>query len=930
MNRPASRDLKSQISNLSPRRRRLRHTLQVLGTLAVAGGLAVAILAIIRRPPPYEPGEVSADVTSELSKNLPPDAPKPRLTDVTAEAGLGAFRTFGGARTSQLPEDNGPGLAFADFDNDGDDDVFLVSAGGALNLDLGQLAPCELHENLGQGRFQKAPGFPATRIRGMGAAWADYDGDGFLDLAVSGYNALLLFHNEAEGTGRRLAPAPGFPNLPGYWAGVAWGDYDRDRDPDLYVCGYVQYKEESGLAGRVSEQVGVSVPYTLNPSSYEPGLNLLFRNNGDGTFTEVARELGVTNPTGRSLGAVWHDFDDDGWLDLYVANDVSDNVLYHNEQGRFVDMSHPALVADYRSAMGLAVGDYDRDGDDDLFVAHWVAQENALYQNLWADLNGPARQAGGSASPAGSSPGTAATTSQADHPLPHAQPGLARGDGIPSATTPAGPGHRGFARDPATGHFPLRFLDVADMKGLGQIALPCVGWGSEFVDLDQDGWLDLLVANGNTIEEEGPAPRKLKPQEPFLFWNQRGSFFHNLAPFAPALSQPHVSRGLAVSDYDDDGDMDILVAHLGEGVQLLRNDMAAGHWLKLRLRSRAPDGRATGFGDGARVFVSAGGTSHRRCVTGGSYLSQSSRTLHFGLGGVARVERVEVRWLGGGTNVCQNLDGDTVWEITEGEALPQRFVRRRNPATGLHPTSALTNANPANERSRLVAFWDVQRAAMNAVKVENDHAKAVGLFRSALALNPGHEDSHYYLAQSLASLNDAEGAIEELRTLTRLNPQSHRAYQAWGSLRAVFARNEADLAEAAQALNRARAINPEETGALAVLAEVCLLQGLLPEANGHLETVCRTNPRAAESWFLRGFVAWKKGDEPSARQFLVESRNALGKEWQPKGTTAEGDVKRKQHAEKTPLNRFFAAWSGTLEPGTAFAELDRHLADAPR
>ena len=926
MNRPPSRGLKSQVSNLSPRRRRLRHTLQVLATLALAGGFAVAFLAIVRRPPPYEPGEASADVTSELSKHLPPEAPKPRLTDVTAEAGLGAFRTFLGARTSQLPEDNGPGLAFADFDNDGDDDVFLVSAGGALNLDPGQLAPCELYENLGQGRFRKAPGFPATRIRGLGAAWADYDADGFLDLAVSGYNALLLFHNEAEGTGRRFAPASGFPNLPGYWAGVAWGDYDRDRDPDLYVCGYVQYKEESGLSVRVSEQVGVSVPYTLNPSSYEPGLNLCFRNNGDGTFTEVARELGVTNPTGRSLGAVWHDFDDDGWLDLYVANDVSDNVFYHNEQGRFVDISHPALVADYRSAMGLAVGDYDGDGDDDLFVAHWVAQENALYQNLWADLNGPARPPAVTAAPTGAPPAAVAAASKADSAVVPAEPERARGQETPFTNAPAESGSQGFARDLATGRFPLRFLDVADMKGLGQIALPYVGWGSEFVDLDQDGWLDLIVANGNTLEEEGPAPRRLKPQEPFLFWNQRGSCFHNLAPLAPALSQPHVSRGLAVSDYDDDGDMDILVAHLGEGVQLLRNDMAAGHWFKVRLRSRAPDGKPSGFGDGARVIVTAGGTSHRRFVTGVSYLSQSSRTLHFGLAEMARVERVEVRWLGGGTNVFQNLDGDTVWEITEGEALPQRFVRRRNPATGLPSTSAFPNAIPTDDRSRLVAFWDVQRAAMNAVKVENDHAKAVGLFRSALVLNPGHEDSHYYLAQSLASLNDAEGAIEELRTLTRLNPQSHRAYQAWGSLRAVFARNAADLAEAAQALNRARAINPEETGALAVLAEVCVLQGLLEEANGHLVTVCRTNPRAAASWFLRGFVAWKRGDELSARQFLGESRNALGKEWQPKGATSEGDVKRKQHAEKTPLNRFFETWTGAPDPATAFAELDRHLA----
>ncbi len=380
---------------LSPRRRRVRITVAVISILALIGAALGAFLYFRTRPAQYRPDEQTADITSSLARNLPPDAPKPTFTDVTRAAGLASFRTFVGDRTSQMPEDVGPGAAWGDFDNDGDDDLFLAGAGGALNLSAEKLAPCQLYENLGNGAFREVEGFPETRIHGMGAAWGDFDGDGFLDLAVSGYHALLLFHNEA-GTGRFVRDER-LPDLKGFWSGVSWGDYDNDRAPDLYVCGYVHFIEHEADIARGSIQQGAFVPFTLNPASYLGGTNLLFHNNRDGTFTDVAGSLKVQNPEGRSLGALWHDFDDDGWLDLYVANDISDNVFYHNTGGKFEDISHPALVADYRSAMGLAVGDYNRDGDDDLYVTHWVAQENALYDNLWADFNGSGARLSGSA-----------------------------------------------------------------------------------------------------------------------------------------------------------------------------------------------------------------------------------------------------------------------------------------------------------------------------------------------------------------------------------------------------------------------------------------------------------------------------------------------------------------------------------------------------
>ncbi|MBI4659902.1 MAG: VCBS repeat-containing protein [Verrucomicrobia bacterium] len=922
---------------LSPRRRRLRWTVAILSSV-LAAGTAIGVLVFLQsRPQRYNPAEQNAEITDSLSRDLPPDAPKPLFADVTRQAGLAEFRTFAGDRTSQLPEDMGSGAAWGDFDNDGDDDLFLVSSGGALNLPSEKLFPCELYENLGQLKFRKADAFPELRIHGMGAAWGDYDGDGFLDLVVSGYNTLLLFHNE-QGTGRFVREAR-FSDRQGFWAGVSWGDYDNDRDLDLYVCGYVQYEENESDRARGSDQLGTFVPFTLNPASYQPALNLLFRNNGDGTFAEVAKELGVTNPTGRSLGALWHDFDDDGWLDLYVANDISDNVFYRNRGGRFEDISHPAWAADYRSAMGLAAGDYNRDGDDDLFITHWVAQENALYDNVWADFNS---QPGGTkeamwgvpsvservGEPVSGNPSTAPSLSHSPaHRLTHSSPTRE-----PSRASTV-----------ATNKYPLRFMDIADRKGLGQIALPFVGWGTEFVDFDGDGWLDLIVANGNTLELEASTPKCLKPQEPFLFWNRHGEHFHNLAPLNASLSKPHVSRGLAAADFDDDGDMDVVFVHLGEGAQLLRNDMQTGNWLKVRLHSRGPNGALLGFGDGAKVIAHVNGVALRRTVSSASYLSQSSRTVHFGLGTSEVVDQLEVRWLGGQTNFYSNPPARATWEISEGEPTPKRIEARSSPVRhsteetppggSLRPDRQSTIDNrpsgasspSRSDKSRLLEFWNKQRAAMNALKVEKNIPKAVLSFREALELDPAHEDSRYYLGQCLAAQGDAAGALAQWEELIRINPQSHRAYQQWGNLRAATAASGSDLRAAEDRLEKAHALNPEETGALLVLGEIALLRGDGAKAEERLRAACRTNHRAVGGLFLRAYVAWKRGEEESAKRLLAEARQVLGKDWQPKGSTAEGDVNAKQHVEGTPLSRFWESWDGMADPVSAFDRLEVFL-----
>lgn len=897
-------------SVLSPRRRRLRVTATLLAVVAAIGVTTALLVHLRTRPTEYRPDERPEEITSVLSASLPTNAPPPRLAEVSREAGLGGFRNFAGKRTSQLPEDMGPGLAWGDYDNDGDDDLFLVSAGGALDLTDERLLPCQLFENLGNGSFRLCESFPELRIRGMGAAWGDFDGDGYLDLAVSGFNALRLFRND-RGTGRFL-PDGRLPNLPGFWAGLAWGDYDHDRRLDLYVCNYVVYTPDAALRDLASDQLGTAVPYTLNPASFAPGRNALFHQNDDGSFTNVAPALRVENPEGRSLGVLWHDFDLDGDLDIYVANDVSDNVLYENLGGRFRDFSHAAHVADYRSAMGLAAADFDRDGDEDLFITHWVAQENGFYENLWADFNrSPSRRV-----PPGKEGGDRVSQKSA------VTAELADGNEADSA---------GTSRPQKDARYPLQFIDIADRVGLGQISLSKVGWGADFADLDHDGWLDLLVANGSTIEIEGPAPRSLKPETPYIFWNRRGSAFHDLAPLNPILQRKTVGRGLGCADWDGDGDVDFAIADLGGGLRLFRNDMSDGPWLQVRLRSRNAAGEVNGFGLGATAVAWVDGVPLRRSVNSVSYLSQSSSVLHWGLGATGRVDRLDVHWLAGEVQTFVGLEAGGYYELREGHPEIRRVARPASGAQsigGKSSPSATQAEIPTDPRTRVRRFWDLQRAGMNALKVDRDHPKAIRLLRDALAIDPNHQDSRYYLAQALVGMGDTESALRELTFLQGIAPASHRAWQQWGVLRVQSTTDLAHLIAGEDALQRAYRLNPEETGALLALAAVALMRGQSAVAEQRLVAVTRTNPRSAGAHFLLGYLAWKRGEPARARELLAAVRESRGPDWQPKGATSEGDVRRKHHAETIPLSSFWEEWDGDVDLDRAFRQLEQRLSRA--
>jgi hypothetical protein len=360
----------------------------------------------------------------------------------------------------------------------------------------------------------------------------------------------------------------------------------------------------------------------LNPSSYEPERNLLLRNDGDGTFTDVAKRAGVENLTGRSLSAAWADFDGDGWPDLYVANDISDNVMYLNlGNGRFRDISHPAWVADYRGAMGLAVGDWDGDRDMDIFVTHWMAQENGLYSNLLV------------------TPGSAA---------------FAAAGGDRAELTPVSASPRAARRkELSSARPPLRFQDVADLNGVGQIALTYIGWGTSFFDFDNDGQPDLLVVNGSTFQDEMDKTR-LVPMRDLLFWNAGAleGFFEVGEVSGEAFRQEHVGRGAACADFDNDGNVDVVIVNHGGPPQLLRNEGNPLHkWLKVRVRGT--ESNRSGYGVKVEIETEAG-AQRQEIGSQPSYLSQNALEAHFGLRTAASVRRVKV-WFPSG--VVRELNG---------------------------------------------------------------------------------------------------------------------------------------------------------------------------------------------------------------------------------------------------------------------------------
>jgi tetratricopeptide (TPR) repeat protein len=850
----------------------LRRRLQIYLASGVAfvAIAAVALLLLRPSPEPYTPGaevERGEEITRSLARALPPDAPQVRFTDATQEAGI-RFEHFSGSRSMQLPEDMGSGLAWGDYDGDGDPDLFLVNESGPLSGTeedpSAHPSRAALYRNEGNGRFTDVTadaGIDATGC-GMGAAWGDYDGDGDLDLVVTRYGTNLLYRNDGDGTFTEISEKTGLGGLEGFWTGASWADFDRDGDLDLYICGYVDYHQEETAARRSTRQFETVVPYTLNPSSYAPQRNLLYRNDG-GRFREIAEQAGVANPAGRSLSASWADFDGDGWPDLYVANDISDNAMFHNRRdGRFDDVSHAAWVADYRGAMGLAVGDWNNDGDLDIFVTHWIAQENALLEN--------------------------------------------QADAIP-------------ARDGE----PMHFVDNADLHGLGQIALDDIGWGTEFVDYDNDGRLDLFVVNGSTFQEDDD-PTRLVPMRDRLFWNGgAGRGFFEVSRIAgEVFGEARVGRGAAFADYDDDGDLDVAVLNNGGPAQLLRNDGGnRNNWLRVVVRGpkdpsspAGPSGLATtSFAIGALITVTTGDVTRlQQLGSSSSYLSQSPPgETWFGLGDARIIDRLSIAWPDGTEQLLEALPVNATIRIVQGET-PTIVMGRR----------------PARRREDVVAFWKGFREATSR-RIRGDCAGATEAYEIALGLDPEHGDSLYYLGYCREEIGLHEAAGEAFRRLLALNSDSARGHVALGAHYAAGAEGfEPDLAAAERHLRRAQEINAEETGPLIRLGEIRLLRGDTVEAGSLLRDALRTNPNSVEAAFLLGYLAWEANDMAGARRYCLTALRAGEREAPVAGVLGEGDRRPGETAADrptggtifTPLTLPLASWNGSGAPEEIPAE----------
>jgi tetratricopeptide (TPR) repeat protein len=317
------------------------------------------------------------------------------------------------------------------------------------------------------------------------------------------------------------------------------------------------------------------------------------------------------------------------------------------------------------------------------------------------------------------------------------------------------------------------------------------------------------------------------------------------------------------------------------------------------------------------VIAWVGGVPIRRTVGSSSYLSQDSHRVHIGLGAAEKIDRLEVRWLREKPGIWKGLEANHIWDITQGESEAKPFVP---PAANSGETAA-AHLDPTT----VTQFWDKQHAAMDAMKGERNFPKAIWLFREALAINPAHEDSHYYLANCLAVSGDIHAAIVELDTLARINPQNHRAFQRKGELLAASASSRSQLELARQPLNAALRLNSEETGTLSLRAQVDLALGDYKAAESDLTHVCQANPRAVNAWFLRGYVAWLWQDTKQATVMLDAARRALGRDWKPRGSVLEGDVHQRMYSESAFLNVFVHEWDGSDDPKHAYEKLHVYL-----
>ena len=535
----------------------------------------------------------------------PGENPLPILRDVTQRAGLNIVTTCGSIEKKFIIEGNGSGCAWIDYNDDGWTDLYIVTGISHDNLFAGEenaaRAPNFLFRNNGDGTFAEVTGKAGVSGTGLGngVAAADYDNDGLIDLFVTNYGRDLLYRNNGDGTFTEVAGRAGVAGGPVWSTGATFGDYDRDGWVDLYVARYLEFDVETPPL-----QCGYrGIPVMCGPKGLTGSPDVLYRNNGDGTFTDVTVSAGVVDRKPLyGFSPVFEDFDNDGYPDLFVTNDTHPNFLYHNQQdGTFREVALLWGVGynqqgTAQASMGVAVGDVGGDGFMDLFVTTFSDEYYPFFRN-----------AGG---------GT--------------------------------------------------FEEVSQRLGLATMTLPYLGWATFFLDFDNDGALDLFVANGHLFPQVEPSHGSYRQQD-FLLRGS-GDFGFVEVTDQVGLNQVPVrsSRGGAYCDYDNDGDLDLLVLAIDDRPTLLRNDGGnRQNWIQLILSGRRSNRSAIG----ATVKIVAGSkTQFGRVRSGGSFLSQHDLRLHFGLANASLVDLVEITWPNGQRQTLQSVKTNQIIRLQEGEA----------------------------------------------------------------------------------------------------------------------------------------------------------------------------------------------------------------------------------------------------------------------
>jgi enediyne biosynthesis protein E4 len=545
------------------------------------------------------------------------------FADVTRAAGIDFHLTCGGPEKRYIMESMCGGIAVFDYDNDGWMDIFLVNGSTLEDLKTGKCHPSKLYRNNHDGSFTDVTSKAGLTHCGWGfaAAVGDYDNDGWEDLYVTYLDGAVLYHNNRDGTFSDVTAKAGVGNL-GHWGtSAAFGDYDNDGNLDLYVANYVDldldHLPEFGQ-GPFCQYRGI--PVSCGPRGLKGGRDRLYHNNGDGTFTDLTEKLNIDPNAYYGLGVLWLDYDLDGCLDLYVADDSSPSMLYHGDcKGGFTEggvQAGVAYSADGReqAGMGIDSADYDNDGWPDIAKANFSDDSNNLYHN---DHNG-------------------------------------------------------------------EFTDLEGPSDFGQVSIPFLGFGLKFLDLDNDGWKDIFVANGHVNPQVDQHSFGVTYAErPLLFHNLKNGKFEELGMTAGTpLARRYVARGAVTADFFNDGREDLLVSILDGSPLLLRNQTKTGHWL--RIKTMGTLSNHDGFG--ARVQIKAGGLTQTAEVrANSSFESASDPRLHFGLGAATRVDAITIHWPSGKTDTLGPESADQELVLQEGHGVRARHAVATSQPAELRP-----------------------------------------------------------------------------------------------------------------------------------------------------------------------------------------------------------------------------------------------------